>query len=153
MEIIHFGVMEIAEQALVDHGAHQGKVLGVPAFKADAALNVIALQCLINAQAIFVAHGDRLFDQYMFTRVGRLDRQFGVQRWGSANINRPNLGVGKHIGKAGIGFERKAVLCLQICRIKRPAGANGVDCGAVYFFKGFDVGTCSPAVANDSNFE
>src|SRR5262245_58323125 len=115
--IIHFAVVKIAEQALINDSFGGEKLAGVPALEADAGVHSASLDRIVNRAAVSPIQSQRFFDDHVFARVGGGD---GVARMVvrvTANRDSMERLVGEKRVQIRRGGDLSAVARAQCCRI------------------------------------
>ncbi len=151
--VINLGVVQIAEQPLVNCGLDDVGLLAETDFKADTGLHARFADRLTHGHRVFVFDRDRFFDDQMFAGFRRRNRLFGVQRMRRADVYDVDRGVFQHRIIIAIGFERRSVLPLQFFFVQLAARADGGDFRSRNFVEGRDVRSRDPAQADYANVD
>ena len=150
MVVVDLGVVQVAEQALVDDGPYQGEVGAVTAFEADADRYAGPVHGGLDARRIFGGQGDGLLDDEVLAGLRGGHGLVGVKGMGRADVDHVDIRVGQQVVIVDTGFQRRAELGRQGCVVMDPAGADGGDLRPGHGLERIDMRPGHPAEADDA---
>jgi hypothetical protein len=106
--IVHFAVVQIAEQSRVDHGLRRHKLTGPAALETDAGAELCLLDGGYDRAAVLERHRQRLLDDQMLASVGRGNRLRRVLVGIAADRDDVERAVGQEVLQVLMASDRPA---------------------------------------------
>lgn len=149
--VVHFAVVKVAQEALVDDGLGGLELAGEAALKADAAFDAVGLGGGDDFTHFFQGVGHGLFQDDVLPGLGGGHGLVAVLAGVAGDVHDMDVGIGQHGVDVLVGLDGAAVLGAQFRAVQR---AGGVDGGDLCLLAGVDRvnvrGRC-PAVTNDAD--
>ena len=116
--VIHFSIMQITQEALINHSLGADELATEAALEAHAAFDVVLLRSFHDGAAVGDVHRHRLLDDEVLACVGCRDGLILVLAWVAGNIHHMDRRIGQHLVEIGVALDRRAVLRCQFCIVK-----------------------------------
>ena len=149
--VIHFAVVQRAEQALIKHGFGGEELTGVTALEADAGFDLGLLDGSFDLAQVFQRKAKWFLDDDVFASAGGFDDLRFVLIWIAANRNDVNVGIGEHLVEVVVSGDGAAVLGAEFGGIQRTRGIDGGDLRERRGVDGGNVRGSDPAITDDAD--
>lgn len=149
--IIHFAVVQRAEQALIQHGFGGEKLTGVTALEADAGFDLGLLDGGFHFAQVFERHAKRFLDDDVFAGPRGFNHLGFVLIRVAANGDGINVRIGEHFIEVVVSGDVPAMFGAEFAGIQLARGIDGGDLGEGRGVDGGNVRGGDPAVTDDAD--
>ncbi len=142
MVVVHFTVVELAQQTLVKNGLGGLELAGETALETDAAKHLVGFCGVDDVPAFLERHAEGFLDDEVLSRAGGGHRLVAVLGRHGANVHHLDVGS-EELVEVRVSLDRAAVAGADFRIVELAGREDGGDLGVRGGVDRRDVGTCA----------